>query len=254
MAQRHRPARSVGARGGHEGPVAPGPSPPSESASTVSERPVPCEHRRRRDSVRSGTGADDDVPSSRRHRLHRRCLVDGHRVRCCWRHRPAASVNLCGPKHRPTGGSAGVPLPSERRPQRSVNCPGLAERRIRARPSVNAHPDVVRARDSAASRLAWRNNRHRSSPRLPRAPDEPSAALELSLDGTPSPVRRRPHRPAQTGRSVSRGYPGRVWPTPTSGSEPRRPQTDLRSAWSSASSENRPEPTCGHFPSDLSDR
>ena len=27
VAQRHRPARSVGARGGHEGPVAPGPSP-----------------------------------------------------------------------------------------------------------------------------------------------------------------------------------------------------------------------------------
>jgi len=32
-----------------------------------------------------------------------------------------------------------------------------AARRIRARPSVNAHPDVVHARDSAAYRLAWRN-------------------------------------------------------------------------------------------------
>ena len=86
-----------------------------------------------------------------------------------------------------------------------------AERRIRARPSVNAHPDVVRARESAASRLAWRNNRHRAFPRSTRAPDEPSAALELSLDGTPSPVRRRrPHRPAQPGRSVSREYPGRA--------------------------------------------
>ena len=40
-----------------------------------------------------------------------------------------------------------------------------------------------------------------------RAPDEPSAALGWSLDGTPLPVRRQPHRPAQSGRSVSRGYP-----------------------------------------------
>ena len=64
--------------------------------------------------------------------------------------------------------------------------------------NVNAHPDVVPARDSAASRLAWRNNRHRPAPPSPRAPDEPSAALEWSLDGTPASVRRRrPHRPAQ---------------------------------------------------------
>ena len=86
-----------------------------------------------------------------------------------------------------------------------------AERRIRARPSVNAHPDVVRARESAASRRAWRNNRHRPSPHSPRAPDEPSAALEWSLDATPVPLRRRrPHRPAEPGRSGSRGYPGRA--------------------------------------------
>ena len=68
---------------------------------------------------------------------------------------------------------------------RTGRSPNTAERRIRARPSVNAHPDVVRARESAASRLAWRNNRQRSFPRAPRAPDEPSATLEWSLDGTP---------------------------------------------------------------------
>ena len=33
-----------------------------------------------------------------------------------------------------------------------------AVRRIRARPSVNAHPKVICARESTASRLAWRNN------------------------------------------------------------------------------------------------
>ena len=99
-----------------------------------------------------------------------------------------------------------------RRPQRSASCPGVAgaARRIRARPSVNAHPDVVRARESAADRRAWRNYRHRPATPPPRAPDEPSAALGWSLDGTPAPVRRRSHRPAQPGRSVSRGYPGRA--------------------------------------------
>ena len=44
-------------------------TPRSESASTVSERLVPCEHRRRSNSVRSGTCADDD-PSSRRRPSH----------------------------------------------------------------------------------------------------------------------------------------------------------------------------------------
>ena len=84
-----------------------------------------------------------------------------------------------------------------------------AERRIRARPSVNAHPDVGRARESAAYRRAWRNYRPRSSPRLPRAPAEPSAALEWSLDGTPFRFVVVDHtvRP-RSGRSVSRGYPG----------------------------------------------
>jgi hypothetical protein len=41
-----------------------------------------------------------------------------------------------------TGGHAGVRLASAAFRQ----FPGVAERRIRARPSVNAHPDVVRAR------------------------------------------------------------------------------------------------------------
>ena len=42
MAQQQRPARSVGARGGHEGPVStPGPHPTSESAPTVPERAPP---------------------------------------------------------------------------------------------------------------------------------------------------------------------------------------------------------------------
>ena len=77
--------------------------------------------------------------------------------------------------------------------------------------SVNAHPDVVPARESTASRLAWRKNRYRPAPPSPRAPDEPSAALGWSLDATPLPIRRRrPHRPAQPGRCVSRAYPGRA--------------------------------------------
>ena len=42
MAQQQRPARSVGARGGHEGPAStPGPHPTSESAPTVPERAPP---------------------------------------------------------------------------------------------------------------------------------------------------------------------------------------------------------------------
>ena len=75
--------------------------------------------------------------------------------------------------------------------------------------NVNAHPNVVPARDSAASRLAWRSNRHRPAPPSPRAPDEPSAALELSLDGTPSSVRRQPHRPAQPAVPSREGTPAR---------------------------------------------
>ena len=83
--------------------------------------------------------------------------------------------------------------------------------------NVNAHPDVVPARDSAASRLAWRNHRHRPAPHSPRAPDEPSAALEWSLDGTPSSVRRRrPHRPAQPVVPSREG-------TPTGHDQHRRP-------------------------------
>ena len=123
---------------------------------------------------------------------------------------PALSHRAGEPRHDPRFGSrrcAGVrSLPPV--------APALgSERRIRARPSVNAHPDVVRARESTASRLVWRNNRHRSAPPSPRAPDEPSAALEWSLDATPLPIRRRrPHRPAQPGRCVSRGCPGRDRP------------------------------------------
>ena len=74
--------------------------------------------------------------------------------------------------------------------------------------NVNAHPDVVRARDGAASRRAWRNHRCRTTPPSPRAPDEPSAALEWSLDGTPASVRRRrPHRPAQPAVPSREGTP-----------------------------------------------
>ena len=45
-------------------------------------------------------------------------------------------------------------LVRSRRPRASLPRPCGAQRRIRARPSVNAHPDVVRARESAAYRLA----------------------------------------------------------------------------------------------------
>ena len=83
--------------------------------------------------------------------------------------------------------------------------------------NVNAHPDVVRARDGAASTLVRRNYRHRSAPPSPRAPDEPSAALEWSLDATPLPVRRRrPHRPAQPAVPSREG-------TPTGHDQHRRP-------------------------------
>ena len=79
-------------------------------------------------------------------------FVDGHRVRCR------------------RGATAPPALGSGAEDSRAAE---------RQRPSEH-----VRARESAASRLVWRNNRHRSTPRSPRAPDEPSAALELSLDET----------------------------------------------------------------------
>ena len=75
------------------------------------------------------------------------------------------------------------------RPKVSAACRQLprrctAERRIRARPSVNAHPDMsARARapppgSPGATTDTDRPHRRRG------APDEPSAALEWSLDGT----------------------------------------------------------------------
>ena len=197
-------------------------------------------------SLRSGTRADDD-PSSRRSRTQRpsRSQVAAHP---CGTARSATAL-----RKRPLLPETWVvrnigELAVMRRPKASAafrqwlrRC--KAERRIRARPSVNAHPDVVRARESAASRLAWRNNHHRPSPRSPRAPDEPSAALGLSLDATPFPVRRRrPHRPAQPGRSVSRGVP-RPGMTNTDvglGTHPGD-RTRICSALSSASSEHGPK-------------
>ena len=92
-----------------------------------------------------------------------------------------------GPQSKPRGHVSSPRSPGSRRSAGVLPRRCGAERRIRARPSVNAHPDVVRARESAAYRLAWRNNRHRPSPPPPRAPDEPSAALEWSLDATPFP-------------------------------------------------------------------
>ena len=84
-----------------------------------------------------------------RHRLHRRRLVDGHGVRCC---RGATDPLLPETCVVQDIGELAV-LPAFRwRPkapaafrQSSRRCG--AERRIRARPSVNAHPDVVRARE-----------------------------------------------------------------------------------------------------------
>ena len=100
------------------------------------------------------------------------------------------------------------------RRRRSVPAVRQVLQRSRAEDSraanFNAHPDVVPARDSAASRRAWRSNRHRPAPPSPRAPDEPSAALEWSLDGTPASVRRRrPHRPAQPAVPSREGTPAR---------------------------------------------
>ena len=75
-----------------------------------------------------------------------------------------------------------------------------------------------------------------TGPPSPRAPDEPSAALEWSLDRTPSSIRRRrPHRPAQPAVPSREG-------TPTGHDQHRRParnppsvERDLRSAWSASS-------------------
>ena len=179
VAQQRGPARSVGARGGHEGPAqSRALTPRLKSASTLPD----CSRT---------SPAQEVVPD---------CLRSGTRA-------DRRSVRPSSPSPPPASG--GQPpaqlLPRHHRP------PGRcgAERRIRARPSVNAHPDVGRARESAAYRRAWRNDRPRSSPRLPRAPDEPSAALEWSLDGTPFRFVVVDHtvRP-QSGRSVSRGYPG----------------------------------------------
>ena len=67
VAQQHRPARSVGARGGHEGPAStPGPHPTSESVPTLSERAGARECGRRGVARPLGTGADDDPSSPRR--------------------------------------------------------------------------------------------------------------------------------------------------------------------------------------------
>ena len=80
---------------------------------------------------------------------------------------------------------AGVALASEGVRSVSPVAPALHSQAEDSRAAERQRPSGhVRARDSAASRLAWRNNRNRSGPRSPRAPDEPSAALELSLDGT----------------------------------------------------------------------
>jgi len=123
---------------------------------------------------------------------------------------------------RQPGGRPGLAAVSARAPttirsKPSARCSSVAQRRIRARPTSNAHPNVVPARDGAASRLAWRSNRHRPAPPSPRAPDEPSAALEWSLDGTPSSIRRRrPHRPAQPAVPSREG-------TPTGHDQHRRP-------------------------------
>ena len=82
---------------------------------------------------------------------------------------------------------AGVRLASEGVRSVPPVTPALHSRAEDSRAAERQRPSGhVRARESAASRLAWRNNRNRSGPRSPRAPDEPSAALELSLDGTSS--------------------------------------------------------------------
>ena len=66
VAQQRRPARSVGARDGHEGPAIPGPSPPAhESASTLPDRRATSPARRSsRTPCRSGTRDDDDPPTA----------------------------------------------------------------------------------------------------------------------------------------------------------------------------------------------
>ena len=117
--------------------------------------------------------------------------------------------NLASP-----GGRPGLAALRHARRRRAVPAVRQVLQRCRAEDSraanFNAHPDVVPARDSAASRRAWRNHRHRPAPPSPRAPDAPSAALEWSLDGTPASVRRRrPHRPAQPAVPSREGTPAR---------------------------------------------
>jgi len=82
---------------------------------------------------------------------------------------------------------AGVALASEGVRSVPPVTPALHSRAEDSRAAERQRPSGhVRAHESAASRRAWRNNRNRSGPRSPRAPDEPSATLEWSLDGTSS--------------------------------------------------------------------
>ena len=78
VAQQQRPARSVGARGGHEGPVLyvlvcgaapPGPHPTSSPFQRYPNAPALASTDAAVSPVRSATGADDD-PSSRRRPFH----------------------------------------------------------------------------------------------------------------------------------------------------------------------------------------
>ncbi len=68
VAQQRGPARSVGARGGHEGPAStgPGPHPTSESAPTLSEPAVACEHERRSAHARAREMSPPAASSARR--------------------------------------------------------------------------------------------------------------------------------------------------------------------------------------------
>ena len=202
VAQQRRPARSVGARGGHEGPaLIPGPHPTLEvrfnatrlQCNLTSPKVVP-------DSLRSRAPTDD--PSGRRHRLHRRRLVDG------------AEDSRAAERQRPSGRG-----------------PRARERRLQARLAQLPTPLVPTV--AACARRAFRGTR------------VVARRNALSLR------HRRPHRPAQPGRSVSRGYPRPGMTNTDVRLGTHRPQTDLAPL---GLSENRPEPTRVHFPSDLSDR
>ena len=153
----------------------------------------------RRVRGRAGDRGVDDVLQRRTSALCARGAHAGRGLR-----RGAGSVTMRAPGSREL-----AVMPAFRwHPQRFGQLPGVAKRRggfARGRASTPIRT-VVRARDSAASRLVWRNDRLRSFPRLPRAPDEPSAATRVVARRNALPLRRRPHRPAQPGRSVSRGY------------------------------------------------